>query len=85
MIYATDQRAVATASLRREIHENWLEDSRVIWPIVDSEICGPINGFPRPDQWCAVAFDPDLQARICRLLNELEARNSICEMGDRGY
>lgn len=48
-----------------------------VWPIVDTETCGLINGSPTPEQWCAVAFDPDVQARICRLLNKGERKEMI--------
>jgi len=44
--------------------------SGVVWPIVDSATCGPIDGFPKPWQWSAVALSPDMQSTICRLLNE---------------
>ena len=46
-------------------------DSRdVVWPIVDAMKCGFIDGYPKSDQWYAVAFDSDEQARICKLLNQ---------------
>lgn len=45
----------------------------VVWPIVDEKTCGPINGFPKPEQWCCVVFgDPVLQEEICHLLNAQE-------------
>lgn len=41
----------------------------IVWPIVDNEKCGPIDGFPTPEQWCAIAFDFDMQRIICDNLN----------------
>ena len=46
------------------------DPSGIVWPIVDTETCGPIDGFPSPDQWYLVAFDSDVQAKILALLNE---------------
>lgn len=64
----------------RGIPKEWeyfgFEDpSGVIWPIVDLETCGPIDGYPKPEQWYCVALDHNIQDRICRLLNKEESNN----------
>lgn len=43
--------------------------SGVVWPIVDTETCGEIDGQPKPEQWCCIAFDANTQRLICDLLN----------------
>lgn len=45
-----------------------------IWPIIDRETCGPIDGFPREDQFFAVAFTSASQAVIANALNKPEGR-----------
>lgn len=44
------------------------EEPLTVWPIVDRETCGPINGFPRMDQWCAVTFSSEMQNTVARAL-----------------
>ena len=48
----------------------FVSDSGIVWPIVDIETCGEIDGKPKPEQWCCIAFDPKTQSLICKLLNE---------------
>jgi len=54
-----------------------LNTTRTIWPIVNLETCGPIEGSPTVDQFYAVVFDPDEQERICNLLNAVEEIEEI--------
>lgn len=42
----------------------------VVWPIVDTETCGNIDGFPKPEQWYCIAFTSESQLEICNLLNK---------------
>lgn len=46
------------------------EEPTTVWPIVDHETCGPINGFPRTDQWCAVTFSSEMQNTVARALEK---------------
>lgn len=54
--------------------ESWAKTTGVdsgvtVWPIINKETCGTINGYPRPDQWYCVALDHKDQERICNALN----------------
>lgn len=40
-----------------------------IWPIIDDETCGEIQGEPSPDQFFCVAFTSATQRIICNALN----------------
>jgi hypothetical protein len=42
------------------------------WPIVDSETCGEIKGYPTPAQTFAIAFTPAAQSLIVRALNHVD-------------
>ncbi len=55
------------------------DPSGVVWPIVDNETCGPIDGTPEQEQWFAVAFTPAAQAMICKLLNDDEEKKEYEE------
>lgn len=57
---------------RKKVKEMRFE---TLWPIVDNETCGPIDGYPKPKQMMAFAFTPSAQAAICNALNSVE--NSI--------
>lgn len=52
------------------------EEPLTVWPIVDHETCGPINGFPRLDQWCAVAFSSEMQNTVARALEKHYAESN---------
>lgn len=41
----------------------------IVWPIVDNETCGEIDGYPTAEQWFCVAFDFKAQGVICDALN----------------
>lgn len=43
-----------------------------IWPIVDSEHCGGINGYPDLSQFFCVAFSSVSQQKITDALNEYD-------------
>ena len=40
-----------------------------IWPIIDNETCGEIQGEPTPDQFFCIAFTSATQRTICNALN----------------
>ncbi len=45
-------------------------DGDVVWPIVDNETCGPIDGYPKPDQmlcWCPSA---EKQSQVVTMLRK---------------
>lgn len=43
-------------------------DGDVVWPIVDSETSGPIDGFPRPDQMLCWCPSPEKQSQVVEAL-----------------
>ncbi len=43
-----------------------------IYPIVDTKTCGPINGFPRADQFFCVCFNEKDQRRLWHILNGIK-------------
>lgn len=47
-------------------------DGDTVWPIVDSETCGPIDGTPRPDQMLCWAPSSEKQVILFKILNGLE-------------
>jgi len=40
-----------------------------IWPIIDNQTCGEIHGSPTIEQFFCVAFSPEAQQMLCKLLN----------------
>lgn len=40
----------------------------IVWPIVDTEISGPINGYPAPEQMLCWCPSPQKQALVLELL-----------------
>lgn len=57
----------------------WLVNQRqdrprieAVYPIVDNETCGPIDGTPRDDQHFCVCFTPKDQRKVWLMLNGLE-------------
>ena len=65
---------------RKKVKEMRFE---ILWPIVDNETCGAIDGFPRPDQMCAFAFSPTVQREICDALNLQDAFRKIGNVYDK--
>ena len=59
-----------------------------VWPIVDNETCGEIEGEPRPDQFFCVTFNSEDQRKVCNALNAsqsaIEADAESC-VHPRGY
>lgn len=43
-------------------------DGDVVWPIVDSETSGPIDGFPTPDQMLCWCPSPEKQSQVVKAL-----------------
>lgn len=41
----------------------------VVWPIIDKEMCGPIDGFPRPDQMLCWCPSSEKQRQVFEMLN----------------
>ena len=48
-----------------------VEPGDTVWPIVDSETCGAIDGFPKPDQMLCWCPSVEKQQTVFRLLNAL--------------
>ena len=56
-------------------------DGDIVWPIVDNDSCGVIDGFPKPEQmlcWCPT---PDKACEVLRLL-QLAVGESPVAFGD---
>ena len=43
-----------------------------VWPIVDSETCGPINGWPTPEQMLCWCPSSEKQSQVLKELNKKE-------------
>lgn len=43
-----------------------------IWPIVDNDTCGVIDGSPRPDQYFCICFDSESQKKVFDALNGIK-------------
>jgi hypothetical protein len=41
----------------------------VVWPIVDNLTCGPINGYPNPEQMLCWCPSYEKQQEVCAALN----------------
>lgn len=48
----------------------------VVWPIVDNQTCGPIDGYPRPEQMLCWCPSSEKQQEV---LLALRAANGLCE------
>jgi len=57
-----------------------LPEVNAIWPIVDSETCGEIKGFPTPKQFFCVTFSSMDQQKVTDALNEYD---SLMKRGGR--
>lgn len=44
----------------------------VVWPIVDDQTCGPINGSPRPEQMLCWCPSSEKQRIVFALLNDID-------------
>lgn len=43
-----------------------------VYPIVDNDTCGIIDGEPRPDQYFCICFDADSQRKVFNALNGIK-------------
>jgi len=80
---------VMTSILNGEGEEIWrkkVQEMRfeTLWPIVDKETAGDIDGFPRPDQMLCFAFSPSDQEKICEALNLADSLRKMGEAGKEG-
>lgn len=46
-----------------------------IYPIVDKKTCGPIDGYPRTDQFYAVTFSSKTQETVALALEQFHSTN----------
>ena len=68
--FATWAGVMSPAVLQELLGYPTTEQPMTIWPIVDRETCGSIDGYPRHDQWCAVAFTSKMQDIVAHALEQ---------------
>lgn len=52
-------------------------DGDVVWPIVDTATCGPIDGYPRPEQMLCWCPSHEKQQALCAVLNVVLSKDNV--------
>lgn len=70
------------ASILDGSRQDWIKKVKemrfeTIWPVIDNETCGQIEGFPKPNQMMCFCFDPKDQARVAKAMNQLDQLEKI--------